>query len=107
VFPALMELWTAARTDDELRVALSEFERELTREIVAYCQLRLPGLVGHPDFRSLLATVLAALRGLALVDFLGRAGELQRMWPGARNQLLKLMDAREVIVSEQQGPTHR
>jgi AcrR family transcriptional regulator len=92
VFPALMELWTAARTDDELRVALSEFERELTRQIVAYCQHRLPELAEHPDFRSLLATVLAALRGLALVDFLGRAGELQRMWPGVRNQLLRLME---------------
>ena len=93
VFPALMELWTAARTDDELRVALSEFERDLTREIVAYCQHRLPELAGHPDFRSLLATVLAALRGLAMVDFLGRAGELQRLWPGVRNQLLRLMES--------------
>lgn len=92
VFPALMELWTAARTDVELRVALSEFERDLTREIVAYSQLRMPGLAEHPDFRSLLATVLAALRGLALVDFLGRSGELQRMWPGVRNQLLRLME---------------
>lgn len=92
VFPALMELWTAARTDDELRVALSDFERDLTREIVGYCQHRLPELAGHPDFRSLLATVLAALRGLAMVDFLGRAGELQRLWPGVRNQLLRLME---------------
>jgi AcrR family transcriptional regulator len=92
VFPALMELWTAARTDGELRVALSEFERDLTREIVGYCQHRLPELAEHPDFRSLLATVLAALRGLALVDFLGRAGELQRLWPGVRNQLLRLME---------------
>lgn len=92
VFPALMELWTAARTDDELRVALSEFERDLTREIVGYCRHRLPELAEHPDFRSLLATVLAALRGLAMVDFLGRAGELQRLWPGVRNQLLRLME---------------
>lgn len=91
VFPALMELWTAARTDDELRVTLSEFERELTRQIVAYCQHRLPELAEHPDFRSLLATVLATLRGLALVDFLGRSGELQRLWPGVRNQLLRLL----------------
>lgn len=90
VFPALMELWTAARTDDELRAALSEFERDLTREIVAYCQQRLPTLAEHPDFRSLLATVLSALRGLAMVDFLGRAGELERLWPGVRGQLLRL-----------------
>jgi AcrR family transcriptional regulator len=92
VFPALMELWTAARTDDELRVALSEFERDLTREIVDYCRHRLPELAEHPEFRSLLATVLAALRGLALVDFLGRTGELQRLWPGVRGQLLRLME---------------
>jgi AcrR family transcriptional regulator len=92
VFPALMELWVAARTDDELRTTLAEFERDLTRQIVGYCQRRLPGLAERPDFRSLLATVLAGLRGLALVGFLGREGELDRMWPGVCTQLLTLLE---------------
>jgi AcrR family transcriptional regulator len=92
VFPALMELWAAARTDGELRAALAEFERGLTRQIFGYCQRRLPELAARPDFRPLLATVLAALRGLALLDFLGREGEPARMWPGVRAQLLILLD---------------
>lgn len=92
LFPALMDLWAAARTDEELRATLAEFERDLTRQIFCYCQRRLPGLAERPDFRSLLATVLAALRGLALVDFLGREGELARMWPGVRAQLLTLLE---------------
>lgn len=92
VFPALMELWAAARTDAELREALAEFERGLTRQIFGYCRLRLPELAARPDFRPLLATLLAALRGLALVGFLGRQGEVARMWPGVRAQLLTLLD---------------
>lgn len=92
MFPALMELWAAARTDSELREALAEFERGLTRQIFGYCQRRLPELAARPDFRPLLATVLAGLRGLALVDFLGREGEVARMWPGVRAQLLTLID---------------
>ncbi len=91
VFPALMELWVAARTDTELRVELAEFERDVTRQIAHFCQRRLPGLAEHPDFRPLLATVLAALRGLAMLDFLGREDEMARIWPGMRAQLLFLL----------------
>lgn len=92
VFPALMELWAAARTDAELRVTLADFERELTRQILGHCQRRLPELAGHPGFGSVLATVLSALRGLAMVEFLGREGEPERLWPGVRTQLLTLIE---------------
>ena len=87
LFPALMELWLAARTDAELRVGLSEFERELTRRVVAFCRERVPGLAERPDFRSFLATALAAIRGLALLTFLDRDVEVARLWPGMRAQL--------------------
>jgi AcrR family transcriptional regulator len=87
LFPALMELWLAARTDAELRAGLSDFERELTRRVVKFCHERMPALARRTDFRSFLATVLAAIRGLAVLDFLDRGDEIARMWPGMRAQL--------------------
>jgi AcrR family transcriptional regulator len=87
LFPALMELWLAARTDAELRVGLSDFERELTRRVVKFAHDRMPGLADRPDFRSFLATALAAIRGLAVLEFLDRGEEVARMWPGMRAQL--------------------
>jgi AcrR family transcriptional regulator len=87
LFPALMELWLAARTDAELRGGLSEFERELTRRVVKFCHDRMPGLAERPDFRSFLATALAAIRGLAVLNFLDRGEEVARLWPGMRAQL--------------------
>jgi AcrR family transcriptional regulator len=91
LFPALMELWLAARTDAELRVGLGEFERELTRRVVGFCHARVPGLAERPDFRSFLATALAAIRGLALLTFLGRDEEVARLWPGMRARLNSLV----------------
>lgn len=92
LFPALMELWLAARTDPELRAALSEFERELTRRVVKFCHQRMPDLARRPDFRSFLATTLAAIRGLAILDFLDRGDEVARLWPGMRAQLRSMAD---------------
>ncbi|WP_037064347.1 TetR/AcrR family transcriptional regulator [Pseudonocardia acaciae] len=91
LFPALMELWLAARTDPELRAALGEFEHDLTRRIVAFCHQRAPELADRPEFGSFLATVLAALRGLAILDFLDRGEELAKLWPGVRAQLRSLV----------------
>jgi len=42
----------------------------------------MPGLADRPDFRSFLATALAAIRGLAVLEFLDRGEEVARMWPG-------------------------
>jgi AcrR family transcriptional regulator len=93
LFPALMELWLAARTDPELRAALGEFERDLTRRVVAFCHDRMPELADRPDFGPFLATALAALRGLAILDFLDRGEEVARLWPGVRAQLRSLVTA--------------
>lgn len=87
VFPALMELWVAARTDLELRPIVAELERDFTHKIIGFCQQSLPEIAGHPNFRSLLSTSLAAIRGLAMLEFLDRGEEVAKMWPGMRAQL--------------------
>ncbi|HEY2203617.1 MAG TPA: TetR/AcrR family transcriptional regulator [Pseudonocardia sp.] len=91
-FSALMELWLAARTDAELRGALSGFEGELTHRTVQFCQKLAPELADRPDFQTYLVTVLAALRGLAILEFLERGEEIDRIWPSVRARLLLLSD---------------
>ncbi len=65
-FPALMQLWLAARTDGEL----SNFERELTGRTIEFGEKLAPELAGRVDFREFLVTCLAAMRGLAVLGFL-------------------------------------
>ncbi|HZZ46520.1 MAG TPA: TetR/AcrR family transcriptional regulator [Pseudonocardia sp.] len=89
-FPALMELWLAARTDAELRGELVNFERDLTRRTIEFCEAAAPGLASGAEFRDFLATSLAAMRGLAVLGFLGREDEVARLWPGVRAQLRSL-----------------
>jgi AcrR family transcriptional regulator len=86
-FPALIELWLAARTDPELRAELSAFEADLTRRVIEFCRRRASALTERPDFRDFLVTCLAAMRGLAVLGFLDRSDEVTRTWPAIRDQL--------------------
>jgi AcrR family transcriptional regulator len=90
-FPALLELWVAARTESELRQSLVELERDMSRQVLEHCRARMPELVERPDFRAALSTALAAMRGLALVDSFGRDGERDQLWAGVRGRLLALV----------------
>lgn len=68
-FQAAMELWTAARTDDELRAALLPAERRLghaLREVFDQAAAIADPATARVEFESL----LALLRGLELVRIL-------------------------------------
>jgi AcrR family transcriptional regulator len=66
VFFAALELWVAARTDDELRESVGPLERRIGRETHAYAV----GLLGvdetRGDNRQLVQATLDLLRGLGL-----------------------------------------
>lgn len=66
VFFAALELWVAARTDDELREAVAPLERRIGRETHAYA-LELLGIdETRGDNRQLVQATLDLLRGLGL-----------------------------------------
>jgi AcrR family transcriptional regulator len=66
-FWAAMELWTAARTDPDLRTALLEAERRLLRTIEkAVDTMYGPVLSGHPEFADVRDLVFTSMRGVAL-----------------------------------------
>ncbi|MEJ7634904.1 TetR/AcrR family transcriptional regulator [Aeromicrobium sp.] len=66
VFFAALELWVAARTDVELRVAVAPLERRIGRETHAYAVelLSLDEAIG--DNRRIVQATLDLLRGLGL-----------------------------------------
>lgn len=71
LFTATLELWAASRTDDELRVALLEFERSLRRELdVAMQHLFGVEAAASPAFGEAIELTLQFLRGAALTSIL-------------------------------------
>ena len=95
LFQAALDLWTDARTDDELREHLIEVERMLDRQT-----LELRASCSPPrrraDFERLVENAVATVRGLALLDTLHPGGERNRQqwavcrggWPGCRRRLI-------------------
>ncbi len=66
VFFAALELWVAARTDEELRLSVAPLERRLGRETHAYAVELLAVDETRGDNRRLVQATLDLLRGLGL-----------------------------------------
>jgi AcrR family transcriptional regulator len=93
VFQATLELWVAARTDAELRAAMDEVARELTRLIAQGANELFPELMARPRAREVQELTFATMRGIALLRFTGDPAEVDRRWRRARTVLLGLYDA--------------
>jgi AcrR family transcriptional regulator len=71
LFVAAMELWTAARTDPELRAALLPHERRLGAELRALAvEVFGEDVARHPRAEALYQVLLTSMRGQALALFL-------------------------------------
>jgi AcrR family transcriptional regulator len=85
LFVASMELWTAARTDPELRAALLPHERRLgtqLRELSA--EVFGERVAGHPASEAIYQVLLTSMRGQAMAAFLQpdvpRSGPYLQHW---------------------------
>ncbi len=92
VFQAAMELWVAARTDPELRDAMDEVQRDVTRLIARSAAELFPGLMARPQAGEVLELGLATMRGLAMLRFTSEAADVERRWRRARAYLLGLYE---------------
>jgi AcrR family transcriptional regulator len=92
VFKATMELWVAARTDDEIRTAMEDVSRDITWMIVQSAAELFPELMAKPRAGELLDLGLATTRGFALLTFTGDPDDVDRRWRRARRNLLSLYD---------------
>lgn len=85
---ALTELFVAARTDPELREQLLVFDQQAARTMEVTARAVAPGLVDRPNFRDVMVTSIATIRGLWLLRAVASERQVRRLWPAARAQLL-------------------
>jgi hypothetical protein len=85
---AHLELLVAARTDDELRRHLVAFDRRVGSTLGDAAQRVAPDLVRRDDFKPLMNTAVATIRGLRLLRAVTSERAVRARWPAAREQLL-------------------
>jgi AcrR family transcriptional regulator len=91
LFQAALDLWTDARSDDELRERLTEVERLLDHETFEIARELFPTLADRNDFEPLLQLAVATVRGLAIVDTLHPGGgRSSQQWAAIRGKLAGL-----------------
>ena len=85
---ALLELFVASRTDSELREQLVQFDHVVARTLRSTAATVAPALVERDDFRPLMTTAIATMRGLWLLRAVASDRQIRRLWPPAREQLV-------------------
>jgi AcrR family transcriptional regulator len=92
LFLAMLDLWSAARTDPELRDALDSASRSVMRIVTRTFAQLFPELATRPEARDLLDLANASMRGLAIFTSVDARGA-QRHWRAVRRQIVALYDA--------------
>lgn len=93
IFGATMELWVAARTDPEVRAAMAEVGRDVSRLIAQNAVELFPATMARRGAGEILDLALATMRGLALLRFTGDSADAERRWRASRRHLLALYAA--------------
>jgi hypothetical protein len=74
VFSAALELWVAARTDEDLRAQVAPLEQRIGRETHRLTVQLLGADESRPGARELVQATLDLVRGLGLAETLGDDG---------------------------------
>jgi len=92
LFQATLELWTAARTDVELRARVDAAELRLGRDVRGLFARLLGGqIAGRAGFDERVQFAVGAMRGLAVLDsFHADPRARARHWAFARSQLIAM-----------------
>jgi hypothetical protein len=92
VFHAALELWIAARTDEELRAEMRELDRDLSHLLLESATEMFPGRADDADFRVRLEMTLALIRGLAMTRVVVGSRTVQTRWRAMREHLMTLLE---------------
>ena len=92
-FDALLELWIASRTDDEMREHLITIERSVGVAIVRESAAALGPIADRPDFNDDMIYILATMRGLSIMRISHGVSDqaLARRWEEIRHRLAKIL----------------
>ena len=88
VSQAQLELFVAARTDDELRRHLVRFDRAVMETLEDAANLVAPDLAQRAEFDDVVTTALSTIRGLRMLRSVSSERAVGRMWPPARDLVL-------------------
>ena len=98
LFQAALDLWSAARTDPELRAQLVPIERDLDRQTIELVRRMFPEIAARRDFEPLVEMSIATARGLSLLDMLHPGSDRnRRQWESFRGMLVGLFEAQDVF----------
>lgn len=94
LFQGALDLWSAGRTDAELREHLVTIEREFDRHTLQLARRLFPQAGERPDFERLIEFSISTIRGLTLLDTLHPGRERsRRQWPFFRARLAELLES--------------
>ncbi|HWI42934.1 MAG TPA: TetR/AcrR family transcriptional regulator [Nocardioides sp.] len=85
---AQLELFTAARTDEDLRRHLVQFDHAVMTTLNDAARRVAPELYERPEFADAMTTAIATIRGLRMLRAVASERSIRRLWPSARDQLL-------------------
>lgn len=88
VSAAQLELFVAARTDEDLHRHLVQFDAAVAQTLADAALRVAPELVEREDFKPLMTTAIATIRGLRMLRAVASERQVRRSWPPARDQLL-------------------
>lgn len=88
VSQAQLELFVAARTDEDLHRQLVQFDATVIETLRDAARRVAPGLVDRPEFHAVMTTAIATIRGLRMLRAVASERAVRRAWPPARDQLL-------------------
>lgn len=88
VSQAQLELFVAARTDEDLHRHLVQFDNTVMFTLADAARRVAPGIVDRPEFSSVMMTAIATIRGLRMLRSVASERAVRRAWPPARDQLL-------------------
>jgi len=96
LFQGALDLWSAGRTDAELRSHLVKIERDFDRQTMELARRLFPQAAGRPDFEQLIEMAASTIRGLTLLDTLHAGRERSRkQWPFCRARLAAMLEESE------------
>ena len=96
LFQGALDLWSAGRTDAELRGHLVKIERDFDRQTMELARRLFPQAAERPDFEQLIEMAASTIRGLTLLDTLHAGRERSRkQWPFCRARLAAMLEESE------------
>jgi len=96
LFQGALDLWSAGRTDAELRSHLVKIERDFDRQTMELARRLFPQAAERPDFEQLIEMAASTIRGLTLLDTLHAGRERSRkQWPFCRARLTAMLEESE------------